>query len=71
MNIAMNIDNFDEMSDNIYMTLTVFIASYKIIAMWVTKKHVIAIINVLTEEPFKPSESREVMIRQKYEKTIR
>lgn len=71
MNIVFNINNFNEISDNIYMTLTVFIATYKIITMWIIKKHVIMIINILTEEPFKPSESCEVMVRQKYDKMIK
>lgn len=71
MNTALSIDNFSEMSDNIYMTLTVFIATYKIITMWITKKHIITIINILMEELFKPSESQEVMIRQKYDKMIK
>lgn len=71
MNIVLNIDNFSEISDNIYMTLTVFIATYKIVTMWITKKHVTMIIKILMEEPFKPSELYEVMIRQKYDKMIK
>jgi len=71
MNIILNINNFDEISDNIYMTLAVFIATYKIVTMWIIKEHVITIVNVLMEEPFKPSESCEVIIRQRYDKTIR
>ncbi|KYQ60701.1 Odorant receptor 46a, isoform A [Trachymyrmex zeteki] len=71
MNIILNINNFGEISDNIYMTLTVFIATYKITTMWIIKEHVITIINVLTEEPFKPSELCEIIIRQKYDKTIK
>ncbi|KAL6267824.1 hypothetical protein P5V15_000896 [Pogonomyrmex californicus] len=39
--------------------------------MWKTKKHVVRIINVLTEEPFRPLESNEEMIRQKYDKVIK
>ncbi|XP_012059992.1 PREDICTED: odorant receptor 46a, isoform A-like [Atta cephalotes] len=39
--------------------------------MWVIKEHVITIINVLKKKPFKPSESCEVIIRQKYDKTIK
>ncbi|KAG5336422.1 OR94B protein, partial [Acromyrmex charruanus] len=71
MNIALNINNFDEISDNIYMTLAVFIATYKIVTMWIIKEHVVTIVNVLKEEPFKPSESCEIIIRQRYDKTIR
>lgn len=71
INIVLNIDNLSEMSDNIYMTLAVFIATYKIVTMWITKQYVIMIIKILMEEPFKPSELREVMIRQKYDKMIK
>jgi len=71
LNIMLNVNNFGEISDNIYLTLTVFIATYKIIIIWIAKKHVIMIVNILTEEPFKPSKSYEVMIQQKYDKMIR
>lgn len=71
MNIILNINNSDEISDSIYMTLTVFIATYKLIIMWKNDKNVIAIINALAEKPFSPLESQEVIIRQKYEKMIK
>jgi len=50
MNIVLNINNFDEISESIYMTLTVCIAIYKIITMWIIDKSVIRIINVLTKK---------------------
>lgn len=71
LNVVLNMNDFYEMSDNIYMMLTVFGATYKLVTMWIIKKHVIMIINILTEEPFKPLESSEVMIRQKYDKIIK
>ncbi|XP_067207858.1 uncharacterized protein [Linepithema humile] len=71
MNIIFNIDDFNEISESLYMTLAVLIAIYKIITMWIIDKSVIRIINALTEKSFKSRESCEVMLRQKYEKMIK
>lgn len=71
INIILNVDNSDEFTDSIYMMLTVFIAGYKQICMWIDGKNIATIINLLTEIPFRPSELHEMTIRRKFDKMIR
>lgn len=70
MDIVLNVGNSDELTDSLYMMLTVFIAGYKQVCMWIDRKKIRMMVNVLTEKPFRPSESHEVMIRQKFDKMI-
>ncbi|XP_011704296.1 PREDICTED: odorant receptor 46a, isoform A-like [Wasmannia auropunctata] len=70
INIILNVGNSDEFTDALYMMLTILVAGYKQIYMWVERKNVMVIINVLNEKPFVPYETHEVMIREKFEKMI-
>lgn len=70
INVILNVGNSDEFTDALYMMLTVLVAGYKQIYMWVDHKNVMVIINVLTEKPFAPYGIHEVMIQEKFEKMI-
>lgn len=70
VNILLNVDNSDELTDSLYMMLTVFVAGYKQICLWIDHKNITVMIGILTEEPFKPFESQEVAIRRKFDKMI-
>lgn len=69
MNI-MFVENSDEFTDTLYMMLTILVAGYKQVYMWIDRKNVMVIINVLTEKPFAPYEIQEEMIQEKFEKMI-
>ncbi|XP_020291766.1 odorant receptor 46a-like [Pseudomyrmex gracilis] len=71
MNIVLNVENSDEFIDSLYMMLTVFVAGYKQVYMWIDRKNVMMIINVLEKKPFAPCEAREEIIQQKFERLIR
>lgn len=71
MNAILNVDNSDELTDTLYMMLTVSVAFYKISIMWRYNKNVKAIVNNLMEKPFVPSDACEIEIRQKYDKTVK
>lgn len=66
----MNVGNSDDFTDALYMTLTILVAGYKQVYMWKDRKNIMIIINVLTEKPFVPYETQEVMIQEKFEKMI-
>lgn len=66
----MNVSNSDDFTDALYMTLTIFVAAYKQVYMWIDYKNIMIIINVLIEKPFVPNEIQEVMIQEKFEKAI-
>lgn len=70
MDIVLNVDNSDELTDSLYMMLTVFVAGYKNICLWIDRKNVRMLVNVLRKNPFKPSESHEITIRQRFDKRI-
>ncbi|KAL0116246.1 hypothetical protein PUN28_011228 [Cardiocondyla obscurior] len=70
INIVINVGNSDEFTDALYMMLTILVAGYKQFYMWIDRKNVLVIINVLTEKPFAPYEKHEVMIQEKFEKLI-
>lgn len=68
VHVVLNVGNSDEFTDALYMMLTVLVAGYKQVYMWIDRKNFMIIINVLTEKPFAPCESHELMIQQKFEK---
>ncbi|XP_032691023.1 odorant receptor 46a-like [Odontomachus brunneus] len=70
MNILLNVDNSDDLTDSLYMMLTVFVAGYKQICIWIDHKNITEMINILNEKPFRPFESQEVTIRKKFDKMI-
>lgn len=71
MNILLNVDNSDELIDCLYMMLTVFVAAYKQVCMWINHKKVQMMIDVLTQKPFSPRESCEITICRKFNELIR
>nr|XP_012230862.1 PREDICTED: odorant receptor 46a, isoform A-like [Linepithema humile] len=70
MHIVLNVDNPDGFTDALYMMLTVFVAAYKQLYMWIDRKHLMSLLNVFTEKPFAPYETQEVMIQEKFEKLV-
>lgn len=70
MNLILYVDNSDEFIETIHMMLTVSVAGFKLASVWINRKNVKLVINTLTEKPFKPIESDEVMIRQKFDKLV-
>ncbi|XP_012528080.1 odorant receptor 94a [Monomorium pharaonis] len=71
VHVILNVGSSDEFTDALYMMLTVFVAGYKQIYLWVDHKNIMATINVLLEKPFAPYEAHELMIQEKFEKRIR
>ncbi|XP_071631606.1 uncharacterized protein [Temnothorax longispinosus] len=71
MNIMLNVENSDEFTDSLYMMLTVFVAGYKQVYMWIDRKNIMMIINLFYEKPFAAGDTRELMIQQKFEKIVK
>lgn len=71
MNIVLNVGNSDDFTDTLYMMLTVLVAGYKQVFMWIDRKNIRTMIDVLTQKPFAPCESQEFVIRKKFDKMIR
>ncbi|XP_011882845.1 PREDICTED: odorant receptor 46a, isoform A-like isoform X3 [Vollenhovia emeryi] len=70
MNIVLNVKNSDEFIDSLYMMLTVLVAGYKQVYMWVDRKNIMVIINVFKEKPFAAVDEHEFEIQKKFEKMV-
>jgi len=68
--IVLNINSSDKITDTIYIMLTILVAGYKQVYMWIDRKSFMTIINMLTEKSFAPRESRELAIQRKFENAI-
>lgn len=70
IHIVLSVDNSNDFTDALYMMLTVFVAAYKQLYMWIDRKHLMMLLSAFTEKPFAPYETREVMIQKKFEKIV-
>ncbi|XP_025074597.1 odorant receptor 46a-like [Pogonomyrmex barbatus] len=71
MDIILNVDNPDDFTDNLNMMLTMSASCYKMFIVWLNYENIVALINCLIEEPFKPLDLSEMKIRRQYDKIIR
>ncbi|XP_077264586.1 odorant receptor 46a-like isoform X2 [Temnothorax americanus] len=71
MDLVLYVDNTNDFTNNMNMMLTVSISCYKVLIMCLNYENIVALINYLTEEPFKPLDSDEMKIRRRYDKLIR
>ncbi|XP_039309023.1 odorant receptor 46a [Solenopsis invicta] len=71
MDIVLNVDNPNDFTDTLNMVTTSSAACYKLFIVWFNYQKIAALINCLTEEPFKPLNLGEVEIRQQYDRIIR
>lgn len=69
IHIVLNVGNSDEFTDALYMMLTVFVAAYKQVYIWINRETIMMLIHVFKEKPF-ASYEREMIIRKKFEKII-
>lgn len=70
MNIMLNVENSDEFTNSLYMMLTVFVAGFKQVYIWIDHKNINVIINVFNKKPFAACDTQEFVIQQKFEKMI-
>lgn len=70
VDITLYIDNTVDFTNNLNMMLNMSTACYKMLIMCLNYENMTALINYLTEEPFKPLDSDELKIRQQYDKKI-
>ncbi|XP_018403364.1 PREDICTED: odorant receptor 49b-like [Cyphomyrmex costatus] len=71
MDIVLNVDNPYDFTNNLNMLMTSSAACYKMFIVWLNYEKIAALINCLTEEPFKPLNLDEIKIWRQYETIIR
>jgi len=70
MDIILNVDNADDFTDTFYIMLAMVIACCKMLSLLLNRKNIEMLIDALVEKPFKPLESDEIEIRQKYNNIV-
>lgn len=71
MDIILNVDNPDDFTETVYIMLAMSIGSSKMISLLLNRKNIQMLTDALIEEPFRPLESDEIEIQQKYENRVR
>nr|XP_003704378.1 PREDICTED: odorant receptor 46a, isoform A-like [Megachile rotundata] len=67
MDLVLNVENQDELSEGFYMMLTMFVACHKMYSILTSKKNIVALTRILENEPFLPENEEEVDIRKKFD----
>ncbi|XP_039309022.1 odorant receptor 46a isoform X2 [Solenopsis invicta] len=71
MDIVLYVDNINDLTDNLNVMINSLVSCYKIFIVSLSYENIVALINCLTEEPFKPLDSDEMKILQHYDEIIR
>ncbi|XP_046144647.1 odorant receptor 46a-like [Osmia bicornis bicornis] len=68
LDLILVVENQDEFSDNIYLTLTMMVSCHKMCSMLPSQKNITVLINILEKKPFQPENEKEMEIRKKFDK---
>ncbi|XP_076679315.1 odorant receptor 94b isoform X2 [Andrena cerasifolii] len=68
---SVNVDNVEDFVENTYMLVTAFFGCCKLTNIFIYRKRIIGLMNVLLEEPCATSNAEELEIQTKYDKRIR
>ena len=70
LDLVINVDNQDEFSENLYVTLVLFCSCCKSLVLLIYHGDVEILLDTLQEEPFLPVNAEEDKIRMKFEEEI-
>lgn len=70
LDIILNVDNPDDFSENLYITLAMVISCCKMTGLRINRKNIKILTNILKEEPFIPLEADEIQIRHKFDRIV-
>ncbi|XP_076388993.1 uncharacterized protein LOC100882009 [Megachile rotundata] len=68
LDLILNVETQDELSDNIYLMLTMVVACQKMYGLLTSHKNIAALTDILEDEPFQPENGKEVGIREEFDK---
>ncbi|XP_076544268.1 uncharacterized protein LOC117603483 [Osmia lignaria lignaria] len=69
LDLILNVENQDELSDNIHVLLSMLGACYKMYSMLTHHKNIAILTNILEKKPFQPENEEEIQIRKSCDKT--
>ncbi|XP_070156630.1 odorant receptor 94a-like isoform X2 [Polyergus mexicanus] len=70
VDVIMHIKNPDDFTDTLYLMLSMVMACAKMLSLLMNRKNIEILTNALMEKPFRPLESDEIEIRQKFDNII-
>lgn len=70
LDIVFNVDNTDDFSDNVYMTLVTLLSACKITILLMRRKSILSLFETLHKEPFITLNEEEKKIQTRYNNTI-
>lgn len=70
LDLVLNVETQDEMSDNFYVLSTMLSACYKMFSMVKRNKNFTDLTDILEKKPFQPENEEEVEIRKTYHKAV-
>lgn len=70
MDIIMNVDNANDFTNTLYVMMALMNACCKMVSLVMNRKNIEILIEKLIEKPFRPLESDEIEIRQKFDNII-
>nr|XP_034178513.1 uncharacterized protein LOC117603448 [Osmia lignaria] len=71
LDLILVVENQDEFSDNVYLTLTMMVSCHKMYSMLAKHKNIAVLIDILNKEPFQPENEKEMEIRKEFDKKAR
>lgn len=66
MDLLLNVENQDELSEGIYMMLTMLVACHKMYSILMSHKNIAVLNDILENEPFQPENVEEMEIRRRF-----
>ncbi|XP_048267493.1 odorant receptor 46a-like [Bombus terrestris] len=70
LDLVINVDNQDDFSENLYVTLVLFSSCCKALVLLIYRGNIEILMGVLLEKPFAPVNDEEIEIRTKFEERI-
>ncbi|XP_043264937.1 uncharacterized protein LOC122404778 [Colletes gigas] len=70
LDLAFNVDNPDDFSDNIYVTLEMIVICFKMCSLSLKRKNIAILIDTLQRTPFASTDSQEIEIRTRFDKAV-
>ncbi|XP_050488672.1 uncharacterized protein LOC126872609 [Bombus huntii] len=70
LDLVINVDNQDDFSENLYVTLVLFSSCCKALVLLIYRGNIEILMGILLEKPFVPVNDEEIEIRTKFEERI-
>ncbi|KOX69313.1 hypothetical protein WN51_04350 [Melipona quadrifasciata] len=70
LNVILNVNTADELSDSLYMFISSVLSCCKIFALLINRKAIGVLSRQLEEEPCKPVDAQEITVQKKFDRSI-